>query len=90
MFLSGDYIKAYTKNVSAGSIHKGVRHSTLKECKFILPENKIIKDFSVLISPILKKMDLIQKQNQELASLRDWLLPMLMNGQVRVCDVEEE
>ncbi|MDI6047411.1 restriction endonuclease subunit S [Flavobacterium yafengii] len=90
MFLSGDYIKAYTKNVSAGSIHKGVRHSTLKECKFILPENKIIKDFSVLISPILKKMDLIQKQNQELASLRDWLLPMLMNGQVSVGDVAEE
>jgi type I restriction enzyme S subunit len=24
------------------------------------------------------------KQNQELTTLRDWLLPMLMNGQVRV------
>ncbi len=24
------------------------------------------------------------KQNQELAKLRDWLLPMLMNGQVMV------
>jgi len=35
MFLSGDYIKSYTKNVSAGSIHKGVRHSVLKDCKII-------------------------------------------------------
>lgn len=25
-----------------------------------------------------------QKQNQELVKLSDWLLPMLMNGQVRV------
>ena len=25
-----------------------------------------------------------QKQNQELTTLRDWLLPMLMNGQVAV------
>jgi hypothetical protein len=24
------------------------------------------------------------KTNQELTTLRDWLLPMLMNGQVRV------
>jgi type I restriction enzyme S subunit len=24
------------------------------------------------------------QQNQELTALRDWLLPMLMNGQVRV------
>ena len=24
------------------------------------------------------------QQNQELTTLRDWLLPMLMNGQVRV------
>ena len=35
-------------------------------------------------------INLIQKENQELASLRDWLLPMLMNGQVSVGDVEEE
>ncbi|WP_291142711.1 hypothetical protein [Dokdonella sp.] len=25
-----------------------------------------------------------QKQNRELTRLRDWLLPLLMNGQVRV------
>lgn len=30
------------------------------------------------------------KENQQLASLRDWLLPMLMNGQVTVGDVEED
>jgi len=29
-------------------------------------------------------------ENQKLTELRDWLLPMLMNGQVRVGDVEEE
>lgn len=90
MFLSGDYIKSYTKNVSAGSIHKGVRHSTLKDCKFILPERNVINRFSALLIPILKKMGLIQKENQQLSQLRDWLLPMLMNGQVTVTDMEAE
>lgn len=89
MFLSGDYIKAYTKNVAAGSIHKGVRHSTLKECKFIIPAKNTIMDFTQLIKPILKKLDLLQKQNQHLTALRDWLLPMLMNGQVTVKQAEE-
>ena len=28
-------------------------------------------------------------QNNELTWLRDWLLPMLMNGQVTVADAEE-
>jgi type I restriction enzyme S subunit len=84
MFVSGEYIKKYTSYVSAGSIHKGVRHSTLKECKFILPSKSIVDDFTKLVRPMLDKDDKIQIENQKLAELRDWLLPMLMNGQVRV------
>jgi type I restriction enzyme S subunit len=84
MFLSGDYIKSYTKNVSAGSIHKGIRHSLLKDCKFILPERNIVDAFTMKIQPILNYVDIIQKENQKLTELRDWLLPMLMNGQVKV------
>lgn len=84
MFLSGDYIKAYTRNVSAGSIHKGIRHSTLKACKFILPKHEIIIAFSEKIRPLLNKMDAVQKENERLIQLRDWLLPMLMNGQVKI------
>ena len=84
MFLSGDYIKNYTKNVAAGSIHKGVRHGVLKDCKFILSDKKLIDDFTNLINPILKRIDLVQKENHQLAELRDWLLPMLMNGQVKI------
>ena len=84
MFLSGDYIKAYTNNVSAGSIHKGVRHSTLKECEFILPHRSLIEKFTEKVQPILYKQHLIDKENQKLSELRDWLLPMLMNGQVTI------
>ena len=29
-------------------------------------------------------------ENQQLSELRDWLLPMLMNGQATVKDMEEE
>lgn len=86
MFLSGDYIKAYTNNVSAGSIHKGIRHETLRDCKFILPDKDVIDNFTKNVRPILNKLDLIQRENQKLTDLRDWLLPMLMNGQVSIVE----
>ena len=76
MFLSGDFIKAYTENVSAGSIHKGIRHTNMKECKFVLPQRSVIDDYT--------KLHNLDLENQKLAELRDWLLPMLMNGQVKV------
>ena len=83
-FLSGDYVKSYTQNASAGSIHKGIRHGTLRECKFILPEKNITNNFTNTISKILSRHYLIEKENRKLKNLRDWLLPMLMNGQVTV------
>ena len=84
MLLSSDFMKAYTNNVSAGSIHKGVRHTDLKSFKFAYSGNIIIENFNKIINPMLKKMYINDQQNQELAKLRDWLLPMLMNGQVSV------
>jgi len=35
-------------------------------------------------------MKIFKEENQKLSALRDWLLPMLMNGQVTVGDVEQE
>jgi type I restriction enzyme S subunit len=47
-------------------------------------KKEIIDDFSNYIRPILKRINLVDKENQKLSELRDWLLPMLMNGQVKV------
>ncbi len=37
-----------------------------------------------------EKKQLALAENQQLSRLRDWLLPMLMNGQVTVKELEEE
>jgi hypothetical protein len=37
---------------------------------------------SFTVEPILERQDLLEQENQQLAQLRDWLLPLLMNGQV--------
>lgn len=44
--------------------------------------NKIFSKFSKISNPIFNKIIEVKKENQKLSSLRDFLLPMLMNGQV--------
>ena len=48
------------------------------------PPIDLMKQFFDYASSVDKKIQLLLKQNQELTQLRDWLLPMLMNGQVKV------
>lgn len=61
--------------------------SNLKDLQIIKPELGITEKFENIVSKFYDKISVNEKQNQELAQLRDWLLPMLMNGQVRVSEV---
>lgn len=59
----------------------------LKQSRITIPSFDLINKLDKIIRPILDKKVKLEEENQELASLRDWLLPMLMNGQVSVGDV---
>lgn len=84
MLLSASELKSFTANSSTGSIHKGIRHGVLKTYKFPCASLMRIKRFTEIVKPIIESQHKVQLENQRLAALRDWLLPMLMNGQVRV------
>jgi type I site-specific restriction-modification system R (restriction) subunit len=53
-----------------------------------IDENDIDRIYSE-ISLTLENEDL-ELENQKLSEIRDWILPMLMNGQVTVGEAEEE
>jgi type I restriction enzyme S subunit len=69
---------------SSGSTFKEVSSGTLKTIKTILPKEIVLSEFNEKIKPIFKRQDKLELENQKLAELRDWLLPMMMNGQVKV------
>ena len=48
----------------------------------IVFELGIVEQYSKIVRPIYEAVHENNNQNQELTRLRDWLLPMLMNGQV--------
>lgn len=70
-------------NSSTGS-RKRMQPEAYKDFKLAYPlnDNKVISKFCDVTRGMLKQQDSLIKENQELISLRDFLLPMLMNGQV--------
>jgi type I restriction enzyme S subunit len=56
----------------------------------VIPEESIVEKFYTIIETIQTQKQTLLAENQLLSSLRDWLLPMLMNRQVKVADTEVE
>ena len=75
---------------ASGSTFKEISGSVFKSIDIIKPDKEVLSHFREKVAPIFKKQNNLEKQNQELAQLRDWLLPMLMNGQVSVGSGEYE
>lgn len=67
---------------TGGSIMQNVSQETLKQVNICLPSDEIIEKYNKVVTPLLNKMQQIICENQELTSLRNFLLPLLMNGQV--------
>ncbi|QLX17549.1 restriction endonuclease subunit S [Klebsiella oxytoca] len=61
-------------------INKGV----IDESPIALPPSSTLVEYYKLANPVFDKIMAVAFQNHELVRLRDWLLPLLMNGQVTV------
>ena len=70
-------------NGSRGSIVKFITKGDLEDILLPLPKDKNL-DVFVSLNTLSQKIAKNIEENQKLAELRDWLLPMLMNGQVTV------
>lgn len=49
-----------------------------------IPDTAVVERFASVVEPAFERIANNTKKNQHLNQLRDWLLPMLMNGQVTV------
>lgn len=67
-----------------GTTFGSITKDTLFEMKVVIPRRDQIKSFEEMVQPIEQKIRVAEQENRELTKLRDWLLPMLMNGQATV------
>lgn len=72
----------FDKYNNQGTTFGSITKDNLYEMRIIIPEDKLIILFDETVSLLDKKIFNNEKENQELSSLRDFLLPLLMNGQV--------
>lgn len=81
-------LKNYFENANAsaktGNTFANMNKEDFSGIRIILPRNEIKNNFHKMTEPYFAQIKCLQGQNQELIQLRDWLLPMLMNGQVKV------
>lgn len=79
------YIVNFVKMAEARKTTMGhITTDHLEQSKIPLSPESLIKQFKERIYPIHLKIGQTKQENRELTKLRDWLLPMLMNGQARV------
>ena len=67
-----------------GNTFPNMNKGDFADIKLIKPNEQILLTFGKKIKSSIEQIYINSKQNQELSKLRDWLLPMLMNGQVKV------
>lgn len=83
------YVFYSVKDIDFNKLNTGtgvpsMTSSILYDLSIIVPEENILEKFNTIVKRNYETIKLNNIQNQELTQLRDWLLPMLMNGQVQV------
>lgn len=78
----------YIQRLGSGSTFKEVSKETMQGIKVVLPNLNIVTKYNQKMKTIVSKRKLAEKENSLLIELRNFLLPLLMNGQVGFKDVE--
>ncbi|MFT6792083.1 MAG: type I restriction enzyme S subunit [Rubritalea sp.] len=72
------------KSIDLSSYGYARHFKFLKLQKITIPSESVAQNYEKKVKPFYSTIENNRKQNHHLTTLRDWLLPMLMNGQVTV------
>lgn len=77
-------IRPQLVNLGNGSIFTNLKTDILKNFEISLPSTETLSKFQNIIKPIFEKVLATQREIKQLETLRDTLLPKLMNGEIEV------
>lgn len=72
------------RSISSGSVQQKFNKTNFRNLPILMPDRNIFELFNKKYKVIRDKMENIWSENKKMRELRDFLLPMLMNGQVKV------
>jgi len=84
--MNSDYFKAKIKNICGGTGINNLTNRTFDEVLCVYPPKEILSSFEKYLNSLYMKIGINDLEVIRLTQMRDWLLPMLMNGQIKVSD----
>lgn len=76
--------KIFGRRNSEGTTFGSITKDDLRSLPLAYPSTELLKEYDKVVSRYNQMVFTRSMENQHLTQLRDWLLPMLMNGQVKV------
>ena len=76
----------FSTGTKTGNTFANMNKGDFGDIKLIEPDSQILNFYHTIVSPMFERSLNNSIENKELKRLRDWLLPMLMNGQVKVSE----
>lgn len=84
LFLMVENMILMMKAFSYGTVFDTITTKTFQEMEVIIPDEKVIRDFEKVVTPLYEKILTNQFQIQSLTQTRDTLLPKLMSGKIEI------
>ena len=75
-------------DMGAGTTFPEVSGRMMKLVQLAVPDRAACAEFNSFAEPLLKQQESLERENRELAALRDALLPKLMSGEIDVSKVD--
>ncbi len=82
--VNSDAFESLKDRLSNGATQEAINNESMKSIPLLVPTGDILEKYHQQTYQIHKTIYLREIENEQLANLRDWLLPMLMNGQAIV------
>jgi len=79
-----DILRQIRMNTDTGSFFSSLNVWGIKKLNILRPSKEVEKQFEEIIYPMRRMREINNIENQELIKIRDFLLPLLMNGQVKI------
>ena len=69
---------------SGGTVFANMNTNSFKKLPILVPDNQIMITFSKIVSPILKKIEILINEISLLSEIRDNILPKLLSGKIKI------
>lgn len=85
-YIASPYFELHKDMLAHGATQEAVNNDDLAGIHLLIPDKNTLEKYHEATQPIYAQMAKNICENKELTKLRDWLLPMLMNGQATIED----